>query len=113
MRNDAFILCERNAATLRHIKCHDPVKLARLRLRNAPLTEDATLNLPCSPGHHQAPRVLIPSSILKERRMVIFAVVAGCIACLTVYQIYTNTQDGSGVAQQHIGLHGTLIEPRK
>ena len=45
--------------------------------------------------------------------MVIFAVVAGCIACLTVYQIYINAQGGSGVAQQHIGLHGTLIEPRK
>ena len=45
--------------------------------------------------------------------MVIFAVVAGCIACLTVYQIYTNVQGGNGVAQQHIGLHGTLIEPRK
>jgi hypothetical protein len=86
--------------------------LARLTLRNAPNVEDATLNLPCSPGHHQ-PRALIPSSILKERRMVIFAVVAGCIACLTVYQIYKNAQGGSGVAQQHIGLHGTLIEPRK
>jgi hypothetical protein len=112
VRNDAFILCERNAATLRHIKRHDPVKLARLTLRNAPNVEDATLNLPCSLGHHQ-PRALIPSSILKERRMVIFAVVAGCIACLTVYQIYKNAQGGSGVAQQHIGLHGTLIEPRK
>lgn len=112
MRNDAFILCERNAATLCHIKCHDPVKLARLTLHNAPQAEDATLNFPCSPDHHQ-PRALIPSSIFKERRMVIFAVVAGCIACLTVYQIYRKSQGGSGVAQQHIGLHGTLIEPRK
>ncbi|HEU4815201.1 hypothetical protein [Janthinobacterium sp.] len=97
---------------MRQIKRHDSVKLARLTLRNAPNVEDATLNFPCSPGHHQ-PRALIPSSILKERRMVIFAVVAGCIACLTVYQIYKNAQGGSGVAQQHIGLHGTLIEPRK
>ncbi|WP_402719530.1 hypothetical protein [Janthinobacterium rivuli] len=113
MRNDAFILCERNAATLRHIKCHDPVKLACLTLHNARQGEDATLNLPCSPGHHQVPQALIPSSIFKECRMVIFAVVAGCIACLTVYQIYKNAQGGGGVAQQHIGLHGTLIEPRK
>ncbi len=45
--------------------------------------------------------------------MVIFAVVAGCTACLTVYQIYKKSQGGSGLAQQHIGLHGTLIEPRK
>ena len=45
--------------------------------------------------------------------MVIFAVVAGCIACFTVYHIYTNAQGGSGLTQQHIGLHGTLIEPRK
>lgn len=45
--------------------------------------------------------------------MVIFAVVAGCIAFLTVYQIYQSARGGSGVAQQHIGLHGTLIEPRK
>ncbi|SDA49431.1 MULTISPECIES: hypothetical protein [unclassified Janthinobacterium] len=45
--------------------------------------------------------------------MVIFAVVAGCIACLTVYQIHRKSQGGSGVAPQHIGLHGTLIEPRK
>ena len=45
--------------------------------------------------------------------MVIFAVVVGCIACLTVYQIYQNAQGSGGVAQQHIGLHGTLIEPRK
>jgi serine acetyltransferase len=113
VRNDAFILCERNAATLRQIKRHAPVKLTRLTLHNAPLAEDATLNLPCSPGHHQSSQALISSSILKERRMVIFAVVAGCIACLTVYQIYKNAQGGNGVAQQHIGLHGTLIEPRK
>ena len=45
--------------------------------------------------------------------MVIFAVVAGCIACFTVYQIYKKSQGGNGVVQQHIGLHGTLIEPRK
>ena len=45
--------------------------------------------------------------------MVIFAVVAGCTACLTVYQIYKNARGGNGVTQQHIGLHGTLIEPRK
>lgn len=45
--------------------------------------------------------------------MVIFAVVAGCIACITVYQIYKKSQGGNGVVQQHIGLHGTLIEPRK
>ncbi|WP_219115406.1 hypothetical protein [Janthinobacterium sp. UMAB-56] len=112
MRNDAFILCERNTATLRHIKRHDPVKLLRLTSRNAIQAEDATLNLPCSPGLHQL-RALISTSILKERRMVIFAVVAGCTACLTVYQIYKKSQGGSGLAQQHIGLHGTLIEPRK
>jgi hypothetical protein len=109
---DSFIVCERIAAILRRIKRQRTVTLARLIFRNVPRTEDATLNFPCSPGHHQ-PRALIPSSILKERRMVIFAVVAGCIACLTVYQIYRKSQGGSGVAQQHIGLHGTLIEPRK
>jgi len=45
--------------------------------------------------------------------MVISALIAGCIACLTVYQIYKKSRDSSSVAQQHIGLHGTLIEPRK
>ncbi|MGK5034047.1 hypothetical protein [Janthinobacterium sp. LB3P118] len=45
--------------------------------------------------------------------MVIFAVVAGCTACFTVYQIYKNAQGDIGVTQQQIGLHGTLIEPRK
>lgn len=45
--------------------------------------------------------------------MLISAFLAGCIACLTVYQIHKKSQGGDSVAQQHIGLHGTLIEPRK
>ncbi|MBG6219695.1 hypothetical protein H4V96_003763 [Janthinobacterium sp. CG_23.4] len=45
--------------------------------------------------------------------MVIFAVFAVGIACLTVYQLYTNAHADSRVAQQQIGLHGILIEPRK
>ena len=51
MRNDSFIdsfiVCERIAAILRRIKRQHAVILARLILRNVPLAEDATLNLPC------------------------------------------------------------------
>ena len=50
---DSFIVCERIAAILRRIKRQRAVTLARLISRNVTQAEDATLNFPCSPGHHQ------------------------------------------------------------
>lgn len=44
---DSFIVCERITAILRRIKRQHVVILTRLIFRNAPLAEDATLNLPC------------------------------------------------------------------
>ncbi len=34
------------------------------------------------------------------------------VACCIAF-FYKNRQRQGGAAQQHIGLHGTLIEPRK